>query len=106
MKRVLHRYGAYRESSAAVAHGDTVFQYQFNFKVMVVVKIHFIDDQPSSLGTKQYLSNETKIYVKATIKNYLNRAPMAIPRPLLVTIPNMAFAILMSSTTFGGAIAV
>jgi len=25
-------YGAYRESSAAVAHGDTVFQYQFNFK--------------------------------------------------------------------------
>ena len=34
---MLHRYGAYRESSAAVAQGDTVFQYQFNFKVVEVV---------------------------------------------------------------------
>ena len=34
---MLHRYGAYRESSAAVAQGDTVFQYQFNFKVVEVM---------------------------------------------------------------------
>ena len=34
---MLHRYGAYRESSAAVEQGDTVFQYQFNFKVVEVM---------------------------------------------------------------------
>ena len=35
----LHRYGAYRESSAAVAQGDTVFQYQFNFKVVMLMML-------------------------------------------------------------------
>ena len=53
----LHRYGAYRESSAAVAQGDTVFQYQFNFKVVMLMMLIMLVGVPQGDTVFSYKFN-------------------------------------------------